>query len=221
MKKKFLLLFILIILSGCSSQYNIKITSDQIEENIYLEIDKSMIETYVSDEVEPDDQIMPFINGKQYPFLGNYSKTYNKEVTEDDSYYYVALNYSFTPENYGESVAISGCFENYEYINDDDYYEINLSGSFYCLYGDSLEINISTPNVVDKNNAMSKSGDTYTWVIDSSNVDDVEISIKVLKQTKVSYYGIRLFLGLFAIVVVMIAIFIFVKVSNRKNVNEI
>ena len=122
MKKYIILLFLVFILSGCSSEYNLKVTSDKLEENIFMTIDKSMIDNEViSSEVEPDDQITPILKDDLYPMVSS-SKIYNKEVTEDENNYYVKLNYEFTPDTYKNATALNTCFENHEYINQKDFY---------------------------------------------------------------------------------------------------
>ena len=222
MKKKMILFLLLLLLSGCSSEYNLKITSDNIEENIHLVIEKSAIENQViSDEVEPDDQITPFLEDDQYPIWGDYYHTYDKEVTEDDNNYYMEMNYTFKPDEYGNSTAIHKCFEKMEYINKEDYYEIKLGGTFYCLYGTTLEINVKTPNLVKKHNADKHKGNTYTWIINAENADDTNISIKVMKKTKFSHYS-AIVLVTTLLFIVAFGIFIVIKkLFDRKRINEI
>ncbi len=222
MKKNMIILLLSIIfLSGCSSQYNLKVTSDGIEENIFLEIDKSLIvDTPISSEVEPDDQITPFLTGDSYPLVSSTSKKYAKEVTGDASNYYVKLDYKFNSEEYKNSTVLNTCFQNHEYKNEKDYYEIKLSGTFYCLHNSPIEINVTTPNVVKENNAVKK-GNVYTWTIDDTNVDNVDISIKILKKTKVAHYLSMGLLAILVIVIVIGGIIISKKLSNRKDINEI
>ena len=221
MKKYIILLFLVFILSGCSSEYNLKVTSDKLEEKIFMTIDKSMIDNEViSSEVEPDDQITPILKDDLYPMVSS-SKIYNKEVTEDENNYYVKLNYEFTPDTYKNATSLNTCFENHEYINQKDFYEIKLSGKFYCLYGDSMDINIDTPNIVKENNATTHSGDKYSWTINSSNVDNVDISIKILKKTKLANYITIALIGILLMTVVIGGLIISAKLSKRKNINEI
>lgn len=222
MKKNIMLLLFILILSGCSSKYDLKVTSDGLEENISIVIEKSMIDNQViSSEVEPDDQITPFIKNDSYPLINSTSKTYIKEVTEDNDNYYIKMNYKFNSEEYKNSLALNTCFEHYDYKNEKDYYEIKVSGKFYCLYGDSTEININTPNVVKENNADTNNGDNYTWVINNSNVDNVDISIKIMKQTKLFHYITVAFLVILVIIVLIGALIIYKKLSNRENINKV
>ncbi len=222
MKKNVILILFVLILSGCSSEYNLKVTSDGLEENILLTIDKSMIDSEViSSEVEPDDQITPILTNDLYPLINSTSKIYQKEVTEDENNYYVKLNYKFTPKEYENSTGLNTCFQNYEYRNEKEYYEIKLNGKFYCLYGNSMDIKIDTPNVVKENNAEQNSGSVYTWTISHSNVDNVDISIKILKRTKFANYVTMGLLGVLLIAVIIGGLVISSKLSKRKDINEI
>ena len=126
MKKYMILILFIFILSGCSSEYNLKVTSNGLEENIFLTIDKNMIDNEViSNEVEPDDQITPFLVNDSYPLINSTSKIYQKEVTEDENNYYVKLNYKFTPKEYENSTGLNTCFENYEYRNEKNIMKLN------------------------------------------------------------------------------------------------
>ncbi len=222
MKKVWLLFGLILLVSGCSSEYNLKVESDKISENMDIVIEKSMIEMNqaVGNVVDSDDQLSPFIFGDISPFASG-NDTYQKTVTEDDNYYYVNLKYDFSPSQYGESRAIQGCFENHEYVENSKFYEIKLSGSFYCLYSDSLAIRLNTPNVVEENNADQIDGDTYIWTIDKSNVQNTDISIKILKKTKWQQYLVYGIIGAL-ILVCGIAIFVFMKIfTNKENRNKI
>ena len=201
--KKIIGLFVLtLFISGCS-------TSDKIEENINIVVDKSLIGEDAgnpNDPVNPtesDDQITPFIKGDQYPFSNNTSQKYEKVVTEDKDNYYIQLNYSFLPSQYGNSTALSSCFEKHEFVENEKYYEIKLGGAFYCLYSDALTINLNTPNIVKENNAEQVNGDTYTWTINNQNVRNTDISIKIMKTTKWQQYLIYgIMIGVIVIVVI-------------------
>ena len=227
MKKIIILIVLTFLISGCSSEYNLKITSDKIEENIDIVIDKSLIGSDAGNPDDPanpteeDDQITPFLGETQYPFSDNSSKVYDKKVTEDEDNYYVHLNYDFLPSEYGNSKAISSCFENHEYTENKDFYEIKLSGNFYCLYADSLVIRLETPNIVEENNASQIEGTTYIWKIDQSNVRNTDISIKILKKTAWQQnliYGIVGALILVCVIVALVVFNVFMKKESRNKI---
>ena len=108
MKRLFILLGIILLLSGCSSEYNVKITSDSISDDIYLTIDKSLIGKEQGFEGGPDDDepILPFIQQDQYVLINKTTSIYKKELKEDDNYYYLHLYTTFRPNEYGDSTAL-------------------------------------------------------------------------------------------------------------------
>ena len=226
MRKRLIMIIVLLILSGCSNEYNLTIENGKFKEEINIVIPKSMHQKYDSVEgeknpetyVEEDDQLTPFLNNEQYA-VGN--KKYNKKVTEDNDNYYVDLSYDYTPEEFENGRVLSGCFEDVKYEYNDDYYLINLSGRFYCLYGKETVINIKTSNIVEDNNSNKVKGDTYTWTINNDNVNDVDISIKVLKKTKVEKYTLIILIVASVVALISLSLFIYQKITNRKKNNEI
>lgn len=228
MKKVFFMILALLILCGCSSEYNLIIENDKITEDINIVIPKDYFPDYSNvdpnnfvnpDEyVEPDDQLTPFLKNDQYA-VGN--NRYIKEVTEDDKNYYVELNYTYTAEEFKNGRAVSRCFENATYENHDEYYLINLSGQFYCLYGEELVINVNTKNIVEDCNADKVSGNKYTWTINNDNVRNTNITLKVLKRTKTERYAM---IGSVIAIVAVIATVAFIVIRNitiGKKENEI
>lgn len=221
MKKILMMVTIFLLLCGCSNEYNLTIKDGKFTEEINMTIPKSMIP--VSPDVEPeyhveeDDRITPFIKGEQYAYD---DKKYEKTVKEDGNNYYVNLKYEYTADEFKNGQALS-CFENVTYENNDDYYLINLSGRFYCLYGNESVINIKVYDDVVEENSTMKNRDTYTWVINKLNVKDTNITLKIKKTDKTVDYivtGLAIAIG---IVFVAVASFIVYKVSQRSKVNEI
>lgn len=226
MKKISLMITALLMLVGCSNEYNLTITNDKITEDINIVIPKSLLTNYDNQSsernpetyVEEDDQITPFLSNDQYALK---NKKYQKEVTEDNDNYYVNLNYEYKPEEFKEGRALSSCFENVTYENNNDYYLINLSGRFYCLYGEETVINVKTANVVEEENADEKKGNTYTWTINKDNVNDAKITLKVLKKTKVERYLLVGVLVATVSAVIIASVVMSQKIIDRKKTNEI
>lgn len=224
MKKYLIMVLILLMICGCSNEYNLTIENDKIIEDIDVVIPKSMIYANVENErnpetyVESDDQITPFLKNDQYALE---NKKYNKDVTEDNDNYYVNLNYVYQSDEFVNGRALTHCFENITYENERDYYLINLSGRFYCLYGENTAINIKTPNVVKDNNADKVINNTYTWVIDNDNVNDVSISIKILKKTRIESYFLIGLIALSIVTIAIISVIVLPRIIDRKKNNEI
>ena len=226
MKKiKYLLIVLLFIISGCSAEYNLTISDDEIKEKFTSVINKNEIPTYVksSDPYAPefDDQLTPFIENEQHPFLDNNDIIYDKEVVEEDTYRKVTYKYKYKKEEFINSYVMKYCFENvqYDYQNN---YNINLSGAFYCLRSDSLDINIITKSKVISNNADFKKGNTYTWHIEKKDVDNVNINMEIKRNHTVRNLSKNTGpIAIVFIILILIVLSILLVLKKRLNNNKI
>ena len=98
---------------------------------------------------------------------------------------------------------------------------MNFSGSFYCLHGDSVTINIKTNNEVISHNADKVSGNTYTWVINKDNAQDTNISINISKKSMYIKPIIYIILGVVFLVLSIGAYIAYNKIKNRDSINDI
>lgn len=218
MKKIIILLFLIFLVTGCSSQYNLYISNDNIEENIVLKIEKPVIDNSLNSFVEVDDRVTPFVNGNQYPFYNNYDIVYDKNVIDDNNFYYVTFNYKYKDFDFSNSYLLNSCFEKHIYSYD-KYYYFRLSGQFSCLYSSSMDINIKSDNKVIYNNADEVNKNVYTWHINSQNVSDVLIEMKIDKNND-SFYLKIFFVGLFIVIIVLL-FFLFKFLKKTKSCNSI
>lgn len=186
--RKILILIILVLLCGCSNEYTLKISNDKFKENINITIPKSMIPVLTQEQIdagiEIDDQVTPFVEGKTASLITN-DKFYKKKSIEYDDYFNVQMDYTYNENEFKDANSINLCFE-YPELDFSESYYINLQGSFYCLYADSVDIKIETSNKVHFNNADEIQGNTYIWHIDESNSDYVDIKIEVDKGISTS-----------------------------------
>lgn len=192
----------LFLLSGCSSKYQLEISNDKITETIDATILKSDIPPSNKNATASND-VTPFIENPQYPFASSTIETYDKTVTETDDSYLINLNYDYTPDNYEYSKAMQLCFKKSTYLNEKNYYYIHLEGTFFCLYGNKTSIQIKTDNHVMSHNADKVNGNIYIWNINTDNINDTSIDIKIDKRNKTNYWFIYigLIIGCFSIII--------------------
>ena len=207
MKKNILclILFTSFLLSGCTSSYTVTISDNKITEEINLNI-------------ENDYKDIDGVTTYNYAPLTRDPKTYyDKKITKQDGYTNMKLKYSFDPEVFPNSTALSTCFEEHEVIIEDDYYEFKLSGYLNCLYDGSVDINVKTKNKVISHNANSVDGNVYTWHIDQNNVDDTSIEIKISRDKKSTSWLIDVLLISFVLIIVFVIVKIFKKKNSERN----
>ena len=220
MKKIYIICAFVLLLSGCTADYNLTISDNKIVENFSTQIYKTEIPVKTDNGIELDDQLTPFIEQNQNPFINNDEIVYDKNVIEEDDYRLVDYSFSYSKEEFADSTVLNRCFENakYSYKNN---YKFILTGTFYCLYNDQLNIKVKTSNKVLSHNADNVDGNTYIWHIDKSNVDNVNIRMKI-ERNSVNKFVSRYSLALIVLSVsIIIGIGMMVAVIRKNKHNKI
>lgn len=222
MKKKIIILIILLLsVTGCTTDYNLNIEDDYITENIFSTIPSSYVTKKSRiKEIETDNQVIPFINNPQYVFNESDGITYNKTVKLDKSNNYIVnLYYKYIFNDFLKSRAYNNCFqESYISKEENGTIPVVFKGKFYCLYGDKVNINITSSKKVLGNNADVINGNTYTWIIDNNNIDNTDIQI-LFSNEKISNSSniINLFLVGLLIIIIIIDLYIVKSKKKRKK----
>jgi len=220
MKKLLLLIFVLII-SGCSSEYNLVIDENVIKEDVAITIPSSVA----------NEDIIESQTSLKTSVYRNNAYFYDFNSTKDNDNYY--LNYSFdhSVNKFTNSHFLRTCYASNNVENTDDYIYISTSERFNCIvmpdnaYMDSVKVNIVTNLKVLNNNADIIDGNKYTWMFDSSNYTNKPIIIKLKKEKKkeqllttdnssfLSFFTILIILGF----IVTSIVFIVRHISIKKN----
>ena len=217
MKKIIVVLISLLLLTGCTIDYNLVIDKDSIKETITGIAYKEEYE--VREEDSSLNLFYTYINDDINPLISS-DGLYTKEIKEIDN----GINYKYDfiyKNNYDKSKIINSCFENSNVKETDTYYSIELSGEFYCLYSDKININVISNYVVLENNAKEVNGNKYSWVIDnSSNVNiflNISKEIKYEEPSKTKFISTFQLVGLIIFVVLTgITYFLYRKKNSGK-----
>ena len=183
MKRIYLLLIGLVLLTGCSSTVNISIDKNTITEKV--KISESNYTKY--------NQIKNW-NGFPAPLFYDQELNVptwmpNREKESGVSYYEVSENNSnktleitgsFSLKNHNRSSLVRNCFRFYNVITEGQKTIFSTSKGLTCSYR-NFSVVVSTPYVVLNNNAdgVDKEHNTYTWNINSSNAKKVGIYMEV------------------------------------------
>ena len=217
MKKIIVILISLLLLTGCTIDYNLVIDKDSIKETITGTAYKEEYE--VREEDSGLNLFYTYINDDINPLISG-DGLYTKDINEIDN----GINYKYDfiyKNNYDKSKIINSCFENSNVKETDTYYSIELSGEFYCLYSDKININVISNYVVLENNAKEVNGNKYSWVIDdSSNVNiflNISKEIKYEEPSKTKFISTFQLVGLIIFVVLTgITYFLYRKKNSGK-----
>ena len=165
--KYILLIFVILLLTGCSGNYNLKFNKDlSVDEELIIAIENN------EDTYERTHQLFEKANidSDKYEIMieGEEVKIIYKE------------KYSSFEKYYLDSKLYKTLFKDIEYNKDNTGMSINAESSFKLDDKDSqnivnaydidnFKINISTPYSVRKSNADSVKDNTYTWNLNSKD----------------------------------------------------
>lgn len=184
---KILGLFLIILLTGCSGNYNININEDMsIDEELYLTIEnkdgiyQKTLDIFQKNNISRDD--------------------YNVTIKEDEIEITYKDNFD-TIENYLlESKVYHQMFDNIEFNKTGDYIDlyvdenINIKNDITELNGsnlidfDMIQLNINNPFEVNFSNADIVNENTYTWTITKN---DLHKKLQIQFKPKLNIFPYR------------------------------
>lgn len=236
--KVLILLLIIILLSGCNiskSDYNVKTINYNLEiGNTYnesidfvLPVNAYDIATTQEEDTALNLEFALLKTDDQYPYYYSDNIYYKKKINKYDDRINVSLKYNYTDDEFLYHNYIMSCFENYDFASADDYFEVSLSGEFYCMHDmEQLNIMVSTTHEVEDTNGIEKDN-SYNWTIDKDNYQDVSIYYKVKRNYDDMLKSIpkeenifwKIFKNVLKIGAIIVCIFLLIK-FYKKNKKE-
>ena len=210
--KYFIIIMILIILTGCSIDYNLYVTDNYIDENINISADDNS--KNIND-----------ANKKYNPLHYSDDIEYNQTVKRKNGKIIVNLQYRYKFEEFKNANSFNQGFYNRNVSLEDNIININLSDFSGFAPTVDFDIRIKTKNEVIESNADIVKGNTYIWHVDGKHKDKLKIDIKIKRGTAKNesifeQYSVVLYIiGAIILFVVIFSICLFVK--KRKESNKI
>ena len=182
MKKIVLFLSLLFLVSGCSINYNLEFSGEDILEEIDFSLTESEYDEWNSNQPEKfeEDGYVYFNSQQLLAFSDDYEELHKRILNRNGNSYDVNYLYKYNYKNYNRSMVIDSCFSEYNILNKDDYYYVKLDGPFTCFY-DDMNINIKTDRKVIHTNGEYNNG-VYTWKITEDNFKDFELIFHIDKD---------------------------------------
>lgn len=225
--KIFIFLCSILLLSGCSVEYNLTLNDD-------LTVSEKVVATERTKRMEA----LTKQKGEQaVNYLYNMFKRDDENITltsrEDDYNTYATAITSYEDINDYASKFSSDVFNNVNVTKDGNIItfsttqkELLSSDTNYSLLYDDITVNVTIPFEVTSNNADKVTGNTYTWNIKKNtdyktiefaykegNKED-QVNINVNDETYNIQYGVIIVIGL---VIIIGSIVLFVYIKNKKN----
>ncbi len=225
--KIFIFLCSILLLSGCSVEYNLTLNDD-------LTVSEKVVATERTKRMEA----LTKQKGEQaVNYLYNMFKRDDENITltsrEDDYNTYATAITSHENINDYASKFSSDVFNNVNVTKDGNIItfsttqkELLSSDTNYSLLYDDITVNVTIPFEVTSNNADKVTGNTYTWNIKKNtdyktiefsykegNKED-QVNINVNDETYNIQYGVIIAVGL---IILIGSIVLFVYIKNKKN----
>lgn len=217
--KKYLLLFALLLLTGCSATYNLDIDSGNFTEK--LDIDGASVNS-ISDLILPldydiDEYTIDDVKPGDEGFYGAKIK--------DNGY---SLFHTFKYDDYVNSTILNSCYDKVDAkFNDDDFY-ISTVGKFSCFESyddlDNVTIKIRSQYKLVSTNADKVDGFNYIWNISRNDTDKgiyIELDTTNRKKSIMDFIrdnNVMVFIIQFVLISLLVLIILFIKRQNDKDV---
>lgn len=219
MMKKIIFLLIILLLTGCSANFNVEIKQNTIEQNIFIqannyELDGTLLNTIAKN---------VYIDKQDTTVLGRFRLLNNKNDNPLNAF----VSYNINDYDYDYSLYI--CYDNQNITYSNNILKIETSNYFNCFdkYSilDDVNINVTTGYKVLENNADKVDGNTYTWNISKTNKKGIklvldttvdEIEEKEIKKEKINKNLIFIIIGILVLLGFSTVIYVYIK-SNKNN----
>ena len=198
--KYFILVFSILLVTGCSSNYDLNIDTESIDEKITLNMSKKEYE-----------ENYDTITANKSVFDDN-SAFYNIEVINNIDNFLVTYTYSYNHEDYFNSLNLNSCFNEINRDINGSIETISLTG-FKCLQGDNLRVIVDSKYKIYNSSAHIVNGNKNIWDINDDNKDNINISF-IVDYNK-TYFNKDLITSIVLIVVLICLIAILFR-RNRK-----
>ena len=185
--KVIVLLFIVIILSGCTVESNITMDAHgKVTEEVNI---SEKISKLGNSKEESEDYIKDVLDNYK---LALNARDYNTEIVtkNDKSSAIITNNYDSIINYFEDTVFSQYIYRQMKWNETDEYYEIyNVTDHInYCPDCSEwprlplVKINITLPVSAIENNADEINGNTYTWVYDKNTPSTKKFYLKISKQ---------------------------------------
>lgn len=196
---------LLFLVTGCSVEYTLDFNNNQLSENIYIDATGSDM---------TEEEIKKMIELHIYQQNANQLYHINQKNKK------IQLSEKYNVYTYKNSLLLNQCYTAYNFIENEDYYDLTTSEIFSCnpfeyMYIDELKIKIKTNHKVLSHNADSVEKGTYIWNITTDNANNKPIQIRFSKEIKEYNIGL-IILGITVIIAIIILLIVLIK-KQRNN----
>ena len=224
-KNIFIILSIL-LLSACSNKINYYFDEWSIKSTIDSEytLDEFIESEYghAEDEELSNEEKVSFLLDSKKDITILAIKDSKDEYKEDyfkneNDKYLSSYSYEYDYSNFNNNYFMSNCFDQFDYNEDDDFYNIKLSGNYTCEV--PITISVKAKNGIEKSNSINIEDDTHNWEVYEED-NNIEFSIRKKKE-EIKSITSPIRIGTFVIIALMILAFFgllaFIKIKKNED----
>ncbi len=188
----FLLLVIVILCTGCTSEIYYNFGEDGIDSKITIKYNANEYTKYVNDTDEGllidrtytnyqvktgseklfnENKINSFANMDNYKYSG--------KLTQNNNDFIYEYTYKYKYDEFKNNNIFNNCFSIKFIREDDEAYYYSLSGYYTCRYVNGMQFKIEAKDKLLNSNSKNVEGDTATWTI---NQEDNNIYFAISKD---------------------------------------
>lgn len=216
MKKILFLLITIILLTGCTANYEIDITKNTINDKITIMTDSNNVNN--ANKATTDlftQKLGEWENGHDF---------YKRDLitTEDKTGYQYTYNFNFN--EYDAMSQIRKCYKDFNFTYDNNI-TLSTSNEFLCknYYPQIKNYTISITSEYDivESNADTIKDNTHTWKINANNYKNKPITIKLnkhklyIKEEEANYEYIKSILFILFFIILTI-----ILIKRRKDIKQ-
>ncbi len=214
MKKLVLFTFIVLLLSGCTANYEINLKDDKVEEKLtIIETNKSIFDKELDTGWTIRQSFESMLEGDEFG-----EENYNvKSLITDDQ---LGIEYtSKSALSILNSSIVNQCYRNPSVSISNNIISIDTGSNFECydFYEnlESVRVVFKTNHKVISTNSDSKEGNSYIWNITKDGNKTIQITYddSITKKSIIPY----IIIGIVAVVIIISGCFVLKKVKNKNS----
>ena len=162
--KKIIIILLLFLLCSCSANVNFDFKEDKIESSIIADFNITdyydNISTYeVDSNLDASSKEKNLLDYKDSIIIpafkdNNFNKYIELSFKKDNYNYKADYRYEYDYNNFKDNYFFN-CFENFDFNEDNNYYNVRLSGKYNCTLG--YKLNISASKGISNSNSLDES----------------------------------------------------------------
>lgn len=222
-----LLLFVILLVTGCEVNYNLDFSGDSLKENITVSLSGNDFTPDNIDKMKYSAEYEAYAISRR-TIHEKYNFTYEDKRDE----FIGKFNYDYTVDNFNDAHLIRECYDSFNFVKTDSGYSLVTSDTFKCLVYSYLPVNkytitITSDRVVTGHNADKIDGNKYIWIMNSNGDSLIKKPIKIdfsnetLKDKNLSELSnksgtVLIIIGIGVLSILAITVIVFI-VKSQKN----